>query len=148
MSNFIHFKLNWIRLQQDEYVRKWQDININHSFLVGIRYISLFTSHKFFRIIYSKIFNSLHFSMVAFRRSNVFSISTCFSMVCLLSAQIPVLAGAFYLAYNKLLKDQVFYTSVETLIVTVFSIVFELVDIYKHEDYFEDTEFMETKRYL
>lgn len=115
---------------------------------MGARYVSLFTCHKFFRIIYSKIFHSIHFSLVAFKKTNVFSVSTCFSIVCLLSAQIPVLAGAFYLAYNKLLKDQVFYSSVETLIVTVASIVFELADIYKPDDYFEDTEFMETKRYL
>lgn len=85
---------------------------------------------------------------MSFKKANIFSVSTCFSIVCLLAAQIPVLAGAFYLTYNKLLKDQVFYSAVEVLIVTVASIIFELVDIYKPDDYFEDTEFMETKRYL
>lgn len=56
--------------------------------------------------------------------------------------------GAFDLAYNKLLKDQVFYSSVEALLVTIFSIVVSLIDIYKPDNYFEDTDFMETKRYL
>lgn len=31
---------------------------------------------------------------------------------------------------------------------TVISIIISLIDIYKPEDYFEDTEFMITKRYL
>ena len=50
--------------------------------------------------------------------------------------------------FNKLYKDQTFYTSIEVFIVTIISIVFSLIDIYKSEDYFEDTEFMITKRYL
>ena len=62
--NIIHFKANYTRLERDEYVRKWRDVNVNYTFFTVIRYISL--SHcKFFRIIYSKILNSLHFSMVA-----------------------------------------------------------------------------------
>ena len=148
LLNFIHFKVNWVRLQGDEYVRKWQDVNVNHTYLLAIRYLSLCTSHKFFRIIYSKIFHSLHFSLVAFRPSNLFSISTIFTISALLLAELPAIVAAFYLAYNKLLKDQLFYSAVETLIVTVVSVLLALVDIYKPDNYFEDTEFMETKRYL
>lgn len=148
LLNFIHFKVNWVRLQGDEYVRKWQDVNVNHTYLLAIRYLSLCTSHKFFRIIYSKIFHSLHFSLVAFRPSSLFSISTIFTISALLLAELPAIVAAFYLAYNKLLKDQLFYSAVETLIVTVVSLLLALVDIYKPDNYFEDTEFMETKRYL
>ena len=32
--------------------------------------------------------------------------------------------------------------------VTAFSIIISLIDIYKADDYFEDTEFMITKRYI
>lgn len=148
LLNVLHFKANWVRLQEDEYVSKWQDVNINNTYLIVVRYISLCSSHKFFRIIYSKIFHSLHFSMVAFRPKNIFSVSTIFTVIALLIAEIPALVAAFYLAYNKLLKDQIFYTAVETLIVTVTSLLFALIDIYKPTDYFDDTEFMETKRYL
>ena len=69
-------------------------------------------------------------------------------MISLLGSEVLVLAGAFYLTYNKLLKDQVFYTAVEVIIVTIASIIIALCDIYKSDDYFEDTEFMITKRYL
>jgi hypothetical protein len=110
--NIVHFKVNLPRLAQDEYVRKWQDVNVNHTYLVAIRWISLFSHHKFFRIIYSKVFDSLHFSMVAFKRTNIFTVSTAFTIVALLTSQLPVITAAFYLAYNKILKDQVFYTSV------------------------------------
>ena len=134
--NVVHFKVNLPRLEQDDYIRKWQDVNVNHSYLVAIRYISLFSHHKFFRIIYSKIFDSLHFSMVAFKRTNIFTISTVFTIVSLLASELPILAAAFYLVYNKILKDQVFYTSIEVLIVTVVSIIIALIDIYKADDYF------------
>lgn len=53
-----------------------------------------------------------------------------------------MLIAAFYLAYNKILKDQIFYTAVEALAVTVLSSLFALIDIYKPDNYFEDTEFM------
>ncbi len=110
--NVIHFKINIGRMQQDDYIRKWKDVNVNHTYFVAIRFISLFTHHRFFRIIYSKLFNSLHFSVVAFRRSNLFTISTIFTICSLLLSELPVIIAAFYLIYNKLLKDQVFYTAV------------------------------------
>jgi hypothetical protein len=82
--NVIHFRVNYSRLVEDEYVRKWQDINLNYSFFVAIRFIALFTHHKFFRIIYSKIFKSIHFSMVAYKPKNIFFVSTLFSIASLL----------------------------------------------------------------
>lgn len=135
-------------MESDDYIRKWKDVNVNHTYFVAIRWISLFTHHKFFRIIYSKMFSSLQFSMVAFRRKNLFPVSTAFTLASLLLSELPVMAAAFYLVYNKLLKDQVFYTAVEVLLVTTISIIIALFDIYKPDDYFEDTEFMITKRYL
>lgn len=74
--------------------------------------------------------------MVAFKRTNIFTISTVFTIVSLLASELPILAAAFYLVYNKILKDQVFYTSIEVLIVTVVSIIIALIDIYKADDYF------------
>jgi len=112
VCNIIYFKVNYPRLQEDEYVRKWQDINLNHTFFVAVRYIALFTHHKFFRIIYSKAFNSIHLSMVAFQPKNIFFLSTLFTVLCLAFSEMIALVGAFYLTYNKLLKDQVFYTAV------------------------------------
>ena len=50
--------------------------------------------------------------MVAFKPNNIFFISTLFTIVSLIFSELLVLVGAFYLAYNKLLKDQVFYTAV------------------------------------
>ena len=112
ISNVVHFKVNYLRLQDDEYVRKWQDMNVNHSFLVAARYIALCTHHKFFRIIYSKVLGSIHLSLVALAPKNVFFVSTVFTIICLLSSELLALVAAFYLAYNKLLKDQIFYSAV------------------------------------
>ena len=99
-------------MENDTYIKKWQDVNVNHTYFVVIRWVTLFTHHKFFRIIYSKIFNSLHFSLVAFKRQNLFPVSTAFTIAALLLTELPVLAAAFYLVYNKLLKDQIFFTAV------------------------------------
>lgn len=46
-------------------------------------------------------------------------------------SEVPLIIASFYLAYNKLLKDQIFYTSVECLLIVIASTVFSLVDIYK-----------------
>lgn len=87
-------------------------MNVNYTYLVVFRYISLFTHAKFFRLIYSKLLNSLHFSMIARHFRNIFTASTVVTVAFLLLCEVPVLIAAFYLAYNKLLKDQIFYTSV------------------------------------
>jgi len=50
-----------------------------------------------------------------------------------------MIIASFYLAYSKMLKDQVFYTSCECLVVTLTATVIALIDIYKPLDYFEDT---------
>jgi hypothetical protein len=68
ICNVVHFKVNLPRLERDPYICKWKDVNVNHTYFLVVRYISLLTHHKFFRLIYSKLFNSLHFSMVAFKR--------------------------------------------------------------------------------
>lgn len=129
-------------------MRKWQNINVNYTYFVIFRYLSLFTHCKIFRMIYSKLFGSIHLSLIANNFRNVFTISTVVTIIFLFLAEVPLLIAAFYLSYNKLLKDQIFYTSVECLLVVIFSIIISLIDIHKPTDYFEDTEFMMTKRYL
>jgi hypothetical protein len=86
--------------------------------------------------------------MIALKPQNIFTYSTVSTIYALLLSELLVIVASFYLAYYKLLKDQVFYTACEALIVTLTSIFVSLIDIYKPKDYFEDTEFMETKRYL
>lgn len=81
--NIVHFRVNFQRLSSDEYVCKWQNVNVNYTYLVVIRYISLFTHCKFFRIIYSKLLNSLHFSMVSIQFRNIFTVSTAVTIASL-----------------------------------------------------------------
>jgi len=47
-----------------------------------------------------------------------------------------MIIGSFSLAYTKIQKDQMFYTSIECLIVTLTCAITSLIDIYKPEDYF------------
>lgn len=69
-------------------------------------------------------------------------------MIQLVLCEILAIVGFFYLVYNKSLKDQIFYTAVEGLIVTILIALVSLIDIYKPEDYFEESEFQKMKKYV
>ena len=49
------------------------------------------------------------------------------------------MVACWSLVYTKILKDQLFYTCVEALIITAIGIILSLIDIYKSEDFFEDS---------
>jgi hypothetical protein len=53
--------------------------------------------------------------------------------------EIPVIAGCWTLVYNKSLKDQTFYSSIEAIVVTILAMLFSLLDIYKSENFFDET---------
>lgn len=99
-------------------------------------------------MIYSKVFNSFHLSLVVKSKANLFRMGTVFTFFLLFLTQIPVLVASFYLVYNKMLKDQLFYSCCECLAVTVISIVISMIDIHKGEDYFEETDFIQTHHFL
>jgi hypothetical protein len=50
--------------------------------------------------------------------------------------------------YNKNNKDQVFYTALECLLVTSISILVSLIDIHKDEDFFMQSDYLMTKKYI
>ena len=55
---------------------------------------------------------------------------------------------SFSLVYKKMIKDQLFNRSVECLIITVFSAIILLVDIFKSETYFEESDYVQERKYL
>lgn len=124
-------------MQEDDLAVQWANNNVNYTVLQAVKLLSLLLGCKFFRIVYSRLFNSITLSLAYRNRSNVFTIATIFTLCFLIFCEIPVLVGCWSLVYSKRLKDQTFYTSIEALIITVISIVFSLIDIYKSDDYFE-----------
>ena len=58
------------------------------------------------------------------------------------------MVGTFSLIYKKVLKDQLFYTSVECLIITITCAVLLLIDIFKSEEYFQESDYVKTRKYL
>ena len=66
----------------------------------------------------------------------------------MVTCEIPMMVGCWYLIYNKILKDQIFYTCIEALIVTAVAIILSLIDIYKADDFFEESEFLRMKRFV
>lgn len=59
-----------------------------------------------------------------------------------------MLVCGFSLVYKKILKDQLFYTSIECLVITVGCAVILFIDIFKSEDYFEESDYVKTRKYL
>lgn len=135
-------------MQEDDLAVQWANNNVNYTVLQAVKLLSLLLGCKFFRIVYSRLFNSITLSLAYRNRSNVFTIATIFTLCFLIFCEIPVLVGCWSLVYSKRLKDQTFYTSIEALIITVISIVFSLIDIYKSDDYFEESEFCKIKKYV
>ena len=118
---------------------QWCTNNLNYTVLRIIQFSSLIFGCKFYRLVYSRLFNSLSLSLVYKRRYNVFTLATAFSVLQFVFCEILAVVSFWYLIYNKSLKDQIFYTSVEGLLVSIIAALFALIDIYKSEDYFEES---------
>lgn len=123
----------------DDLAVQWANNNVNYAVCQVVKLVSLLLGCKFFRIVYSRLFNSITLSLAYRNRSNVFTVATIFTLCFLIFCEIPAIVGCWSLVYSKRLKDQTFYTSVEGLILTIISIVFGLMDIYKSDDYFEQS---------
>ena len=124
------------RVEDDEYVGQWSTNNINYNTLKVVEYISIPFGLKFFRIIYCRLFNAMPLSLAFKKTTNVFTLSTVFSLLFMIFSEILVLVACWSLIYNKSLKDQIFYSSLEGLIITLCSIAITLVDIYKPANFF------------
>lgn len=86
--------------------------NVNFTLLTLHRYIGLFLSFKFFRLVYSRFLNMRTLSLPFENNSNVFQLTTIFSIFNLFLSQVPFIVASFSLVYKKRLRDQLFYTSV------------------------------------
>lgn len=64
----------------DDYVIQWSSNNVNYIVLTIVRYLSLLAGCKFYRIIYSRLFNTIALSLAYKNRSNVFTIATIFTI--------------------------------------------------------------------
>lgn len=133
------FFFNRRKMEQDDYATQWASNNVNYAVSIAVKAASLLLGCRFFRILYSRLFNTIHLSLAYRNRSNVFTIATIFTLCFLIFSEIPALVGCWFLVYNKTLKDQTFYTSIEGLVVTIVAIVFSLLDIYKSDDYFDES---------
>ena len=67
---------------------------------------------KFYRLSYSRLFNSLALSAAFKKRSNVFTMATVFTLLVLCICEIPILVAGWALVFAKTLKDQIFYTAI------------------------------------
>ncbi len=112
IQNIAYFILQVRKMEQDDYVRGWAINNVNYTVLIIHRYAGLILNWKFFRFCYSRFFNIRTLSLPFKSNDNVFPLSTVFSIINFLVCQIPMMVCSFSLAYKKIIKDQLFYTSI------------------------------------
>ena len=105
-----HF-LNKPRVQDDEYAKQWSTSNVNYNSLQAVSYVSLPFGCKFFRIVYSRLFNAMPLSLAFKNHSNIFTMATVFTLVQLMCCEVLAIVACWALIYNKSLKDQIFYSS-------------------------------------
>lgn len=84
IANIIFFIFNGRRVEDDELARQWAQNNVNYWVLKIIRILALIF-HKFYRLVYGRLFNALPLSLVYQNRSNVFTIATIFSILTLVT---------------------------------------------------------------
>ena len=148
VQNVVFFVLELRKMEQDEFVKGWAINNVNYTVLTIHRYVGLVLNFKFFRFCYSRFFNIRTLSLPFKNPNNILPLTTIFSIINFILCQVPMMICSFSLAYKKLIKDQLFYTSIECLVVTIACAVLLLIDIFKSEDYFEESEYVKTRKYL
>lgn len=137
--SLVFFFINRRKMVQDDYVVQWAVNNINYATVQAVTGASIVLGAKFQRIIYSRLFGALALSMAYKNRSNAFVPATVMTVCVICLCEVVAIAASWLLIQNKVMKDQVFYTSVECLIISLICIVFSAVDIYKADTYFEET---------
>lgn len=137
-----------LRTKTDDYFRLWLSVApCNYWTYVMLLHLSLL-SWRFYRLLYCRLFNLHPLSMMFKNNRLIFPPTTIFAVLTVLFCEIPVVAAAILTAHNKQLKDQVFYSCVETIVLTGLIALLTLADIYKAEDFFNDTEYIRLKKYL
>jgi hypothetical protein len=76
--------------------------------------------------------------MILKTNTSIFPQTTIFTILSTFVSSIVVGVSAIIVIYLKSIKDQVFYTAVECLIVTFILIIFSLLDIHKTDDFFNE----------
>lgn len=67
-------------MADDDYAVQWATNNTNYTVSVFIKFLSLLIGCRFFRIIYSRMFGSIHLGVAYKNRSNVFTPATIFTV--------------------------------------------------------------------
>lgn len=136
--SIIFLIINRIKIQEDEYALEWLSSNCNYYTMIVVNILQIPFNFKFYRIIYSRLFASSNLSLNYKNASNVFIHTTIFTLVFGGVGEIVAIVSFWNLIYHKLIKDQVFYTCIEALIITFLAMLFGLLDIYKPKDYFDN----------
>lgn len=140
------YVLNRKRIMEDPFFSEWMQPQCNYYTYLICMHVSLL-NFKFYRIVYCRLFNSQALSLYLKFPKSVFPLTTIFTVVVLFLSEVLVGVSAALTLYNKNNKDQVFYTALECLLVTAITAVMSLVDIYKADDFFTESELLMAKKY-
>lgn len=98
--------------------------------------ISFLTSHKLSKIIFSKYFGFSFFSAKLQDVKAFFPFNVLLGISVIVTS-LPIIGAAGLAAYDDVIKEQLFISSIDTIIVTVLMILFAICDTQKPGNYFE-----------
>lgn len=142
VQNWVFFFMQLKNIEQDRYVKAWVINNLNYKILTIHRYLGLALNFKLFRFCYSRFWNIRIFSVPYRKRKNIFPLTRIFSLLNLFLCEMPMVICSLAVVYKKQVNDQLFYTSIECLAITVVCGMFLLIDIFKSKGYFEDFDYV------
>jgi hypothetical protein len=146
--NIAFYVVMTFKVKSDDYFRLWLSVApCNYWTYIIFLHLSLL-SFRLYRLLYCRLFNLHPLSMMFKSNRTIFPITTIFGVLTFVCSEVLVVVAATLTAYHKQLKDQVFYSCVETIVLSGLIALLTLADIYKAEDFFNDTEYIRLKKYL
>jgi hypothetical protein len=100
-----------------------------------------------FRIVYSRLFNSSSLSCFFLKGGELLSGSAKFAMLYIITCLFPLLFVSGYVIYIKPAYDQTLISSVDSLLLDIFLVIFLIIDTHSKDESFFDA-LLENQPYL
>lgn len=137
--NIAFYVATLLKSKKDPYFTLWINFNpCNYYVYMLMLHLSIL-SCRLYRLLYSRLFNLTTLSLMFKDHKAIFTLTTIFSVCVFLLSDLLAIASAVQVVYYKNLKDQLFYSSIELILTTGLVGLLTLLDIYKPEDFFNDT---------
>lgn len=118
----------WKKYQDDKGIAGWKDYDVSCVYVFRAVHIVSGLSFRFYRMLYSKLFNRVIFSMYVADGTRLLITTARLTYVSLIVNTLPMMALCAILLYKAEQIDQTFFCAIDTLILGFCSAVFLTID--------------------